>query len=168
MHKLLILNKQPHGNNMQTTLAETENQNPQFPLPKGPARSDAFNEPQRQVVAYFFMRLKAADSQQYDVLMPDTNTEQIIKAEYAHHLVNFTPLQIDRGFEQFHKHRQAGDEKYRFLNIDQVIGLISGCSTGVAAHKAFKPLQIESDAQKQQRKALGSKHCAELLKMLSE
>lgn len=127
-------------------------------------------------VAYFFVRLKSISPQQYDLLMPDDKTENIIKREYAAYVKDLTRAQIDKGMSVYHKKKQAGDKKYTFLDLDMVIGLIvngegSGMNTG--AYKDFyeragngAAIRLpEPEYQRKKRKEKGLRHTSRILNM---
>lgn len=91
-----------------------------------PMGSDELSETQRDAVAYFFAHLKAADPSQHDVLIPDDKTSAVLRRFYAPYVKDFSREQIDAGFHRFHQRRQAGDPAFKWLNIDQLIGLTNG------------------------------------------
>ena len=90
------------------------------------------NDQQKDSVVYFFLRLKLTYGNQYSVNMPDEKTESLIKREYARQVFNLTRQKIDKGFDSLHKMRQSDPEKWRFMDIDQVIGVIKNGVEGVA------------------------------------
>lgn len=142
---------------------------------KVPVSSSELTPEQRKAVGYFFARLKMISSQQYDLLMPDSKTESLIKREYAPHLIAFTKNQIDIGLEAFHSLRQRGDPDYKFLDLDKIIGLI-GCNghkpgeqPPAGIYKPFpKSHRIESETLKSKRKRAGESCLAGLKAMLGE
>lgn len=137
---------------------------------KAPLTSDKLTEGQRQAVGYFFIRIKATDPREYDLIMPDEKTERIVKSEYAPYLMNFSKDQIDAGIAQWHELRQMGERDYQFLKIDRLIGLIQDAKQNKAVHKVFFPSGRlpEPEYQRQKRKAKGTERCAAILGMLDE
>lgn len=122
---------------------------------------------QKDSVAYFFMRLKVSDPQQYDVLMPDETTEIFVKREYARQVCDFSREKIDQGFKLFHQMRQSGDPDYRFLKIDSVIGLMVHGAVGegnpAGIHKYFNPEElIEDQGAKERAKEAGESELAKM------
>ena len=112
-------------------------------------------EQQKDSVAYFFMRLKVSDPQQYDVLMPDETTEIFVKREYARQLCDFSREKIDKGFKLFHDLRQSGHPDYKFLKIDSVIGLmvhgVVGEGNPAGIHRYFDPAELLEDQGAKER-----------------
>ena len=138
---------------------------------QGVQRSPMTTE-QKDAIAYFFMRLKLVDPQQYDLLMPDEITEIFIKREYAPQLAAFSRQRIDAGFKLFHAMRQAGHADYRYLKIDSVIGLIvnGGTAEGnpVGMHKAFKPLALPDKAAQARARQAGEVELARMRELFSD
>ena len=126
------------------------------------------NESQRDSVAYFFLRLKATDPQQYDVLLPDEKTEAVIKREYAAHIMNFSREQIDKGIHDWHYQRQQQNPDYRFLNIDQVVGLVCEANTARPEHRVFTKALPEPKEVIHRRKQQALEYCNRLMNMFDE
>lgn len=127
-----------------------------------PMGSDELTPVQRDAVGYFFARLKTADPSQYAVLIPSDKTRIALSRTYAPYIKDFTRDQVDAGFDRFHKLRQGGDERFRWLNIDQVIGLIAGTlkleaeenQAPAGIYKYFEPLALpDKTAEEKARKA---------------
>ena len=133
---------------------------------KRPMGSDQLTQDQRDSVGYFFLRLKTTDPGEYDRLMPDEKTEAIVKREYASHVMNYRRDKIDQGISDWHAFRQSGDPDYRFLNIDRVVGLISGAARSMALYKPFQPSLPESKSEKEARKKRGREHVQRLRNIL--
>jgi hypothetical protein len=137
-----------------------------------PMSSAELTEEQRNAVGYFFARLRLVNATQYDALMPDEKTEQITKREYAAHLIGFTQEQIDRGLAGLHEMRQMGHPDYRFLDINQAIGLIAhgGVTEGNPAriHKPFAPLQLPDKTAQERSKAAGARTLDSLKSLFPE
>lgn len=126
---------------------------------------------ERDVIIYFFGKLKLADPRFYNQAMPDEKTEKITKREYSQKLRYLTNEQIDKGFIKLHQLMSQNDPDYRFLTIPKVIGLCDGSAMingeeGVqaGAHKPFAPLQLPDLTAISKSKQAGR---AELDKMLS-
>jgi hypothetical protein len=134
------------------------------------------DENERNVIAYFFAKLKLSDQRFYAQAMPDERTESITKRDYANKLRHFTKEQVDQGFEKLRKLMAANHADYRFLTIPKVIGVIDGTAEAViqegvqaGAYNHFKPLGLpEPMEHKQQRYKTGSERCQELLAMLDD
>lgn len=127
-----------------------------------PVGSDELTPEQRDAVGYFFARLKTADPSQYAVLIPSDKTRVALSRTYAPYVKDFTRDQIDAGFDRFHKLRQVGDERFRWLNIDQAIGLVAGTlqleseanKPPAGMYKYFEPLALpDKTAEEKARKA---------------
>lgn len=127
---------------------------------------------ERDMVIYFFAKLKLADPRFYNQAMPDEKTEKLTKREFSNLIRYLTNEQIDNGFVLLHKAMAAGDDEYRFLTIPKVIGLCDGSSAeGVqaGAHKTFEHVALQLPEPKEYRSKRyeeGIKQTAALLAML--
>ena len=139
-----------------------------------PISSDMLTKEQREVVGYFFTRLRMLNAKQYDHIMHDEKTEKMVRREYASYLIEFSRDQIDIGFDGVHQLRQGGNRDYQWLDIDRIIGVIR-CggkdprqAVGAEAHKILpKRLGLESDEKKARRLLAGKKAMAQLMKELA-
>lgn len=126
-------------------------------LSRAPLSSADLSKEQLGAVVYFFARLRTTDPVQFDTIMPDEKTEALVKREHSRYLKDFTKDQIDRGFDELHRLRQAGDKDYKWLNIDKVIGLIANPNTDgkpAGIYKLFAPLALpDKTAQEKAKKA---------------
>ena len=134
------------------------------PAVKTPIGSDQITKEQAGAVGYFFARLQVIDSGQYHQLIPDPATEQVVKREYAAHLMNFSKDQIDKGLAQFHQLRPQGNLDYKFMNVDRIIGLMNDSNGARAGMYKSKPPELpEPPDVKQARKAKGRDVCGSIL-----
>lgn len=104
------------------------------------------NDFERDLVIYFFAKLKLTDPRFYLQAMPDEKTEKITKREFSEQLRGLGKERIDCGFAQLHQFMGANDPEYRFLTIPKVIGVCNGAaSEGVqaGAYKLFAPLALQ-------------------------
>jgi hypothetical protein len=128
-----------------------------------------YSQDEQDTVAYFFFKLKAVYLDHCRRMMPDIKTENIIKREYAPHLVGFTRPQINRGFDALHIARREYPSDWEFLNIDKVIGLvISPEGFGdpdyvkpAGIHRVF-PKLLPNKTAEEKAKAAGEKELARL------
>ncbi len=129
------------------------------------------NDYERDLVIYFFAKLKLADPRFYLQAMPDEKTEKITKREFSEQLRKLTKEQIDNGFAQLHRLMAASDPNYRFLTIPKVIGVCNGSSQeGVqaGAYKRFEPLAIPDLTSIEKARKAGRIEIDGLLSMLEE
>ena len=99
------------------------------------------SDDQAKAVAYFYARLSAVYGPEYMRCFPDEKTEAVSKREHGPFIMGYTKAQIEKGIDALHVSRQSGEDKYKWLNIDEVIGLVKsgGNVTGdrVGAYKVF-------------------------------
>ena len=99
------------------------------------------SDDQAKAVAYFYARLSAVYGPEYMRCFPDEKTEAVSKREHGPFIMDYTKAQIEKGIDALHVSRQSGEDKYKWLNIDEVIGLVKsgGNVTGdrVGAYKVF-------------------------------
>ncbi len=168
MQKFSILTKRRGGDDMMHISKIDVNPQALAQVKAGPVGSEDLSHDQRQAVGYFFTRLKMADSIQYDIICPDSKTEALVKREYASYIANLSQQQIDYGFAKFHEFRQTGDQDFKFISIDKIIGLASGKEKagkwqhGAAAYKAFPVLALPDKGKKERAKEAHQKAMAEL------
>ena len=112
------------------------------------ARVD-MSDDQAKAVAYFYARLSAIYGTEFMRHYPDETTEAVSKREHGPFIMGYTKAQIDKGMDALHVSRQSGEDKFKWLNIDEAIGLVKsgGNVTGdrVGAYKRFKPLVALTD-----------------------
>lgn len=130
---------------------------------------------ERDLVIYFFAKLRLADPRFYNQAMPDDKTEKITKREYSQAIRYLTKEQVDNGFVLLHKAMAGNEPDYRFLTISKVIGLCDGSAMiasqeGVqaGAHKVLPPALPEPKEYKSKRYEEGIKHTSALLAMLDD
>ena len=119
---------------------------------------------QKEAVAYFFMRLKLIYANQYYQLMPDEETERLVKREYARQVCNITKERMDDGFEALHQQRQTDPKYLEFLNIDKVIGIIR---TG-GKHWSHRSVEAADRQWHEKQKQIEQKASEESLTRLSK
>ena len=106
-----------------------------------PTSRAEMTDDQAKAVAYFYARLSAVYGTEYMRCFPDEKTEAVSKREHGPFIMGYTKAQIDKGIDALHVSRQSGEDKYKWLNIDEVIGLVKsgGNVTGdrVGAYKVF-------------------------------
>ena len=132
-----------------------------------PTGSAEMTKEQSGAVAYFYARLSTIYGPEYMRNFPDEKTEAISKREHGAYIMDFTKDQIDKGMDALHTSRQYGEEQYKWLNVDEVIGLVrsGGNITGdrVGAYKVFpRSHRLEDQTAKYKRKQEGRKHCEAL------
>lgn len=131
---------------------------------------------ERDVIAYFFAKLKLTDQRFYTQAMPDTKTEEITKRDYSNQLRYLTNEQIDNGFSELRRLMAANHIEYKFMTIPKAIGLCDGTAAvliaeGVqaGARKPFdKPALPEPLEYRSKRYEEGVKQAAALLAMLDD
>ena len=115
------------------------------------------NDFERDLVIYFFAKLKLTDPRFYLQAMPDEKTEKITKREFSESLRTLTKEKIDCGFAELHQLMATNHPDYKFLTIPKVIGVCSGAASEgnpAGAHKYFEPLALpDKTAQEKARKA---------------
>ena len=106
-----------------------------------PTSRAEMTDDQAKAVAYFYARLSAVYGTEYMRCFPDEKTEAVSKREHGPFIMGYTKAQIDKGIDALHVSRQSGEDKYKWLSIDEVIGLVKsgGNVTGdrVGAYKVF-------------------------------
>ena len=106
-----------------------------------PTSRAEMTDDQAKAVAYFYARLSAVYGTEYMRCFPDEKTEAVSKREHGPFIMGYTKAQIEKGIDALHVSRQSGEDKYKWLNIDEVIGLVKsgGNVTGdrVGAYKVF-------------------------------
>lgn len=130
-----------------------------------PTTSQSLTEEQVDAVVYFYARLDMTDPTQFKTMFPDKKTEKLSKQEYAPHIISLSKKQIDGAFDQLHKLRQSGNPDYKWLNIDQVIGLCSD-QAPAGIYKMFPPALPEPEETKHKRKDLGRRTLDSILSTL--
>jgi hypothetical protein len=132
------------------------------------------DDQERDLIAYFFAKLKLTDPRFYSQAMPDEKTEQITKRDYANALRYLTNDQIDNGFNRLRSLMAANHNDYRFLTIPKVIGLCDGTAAVMAqegvqvgAHKILPPALPEPKEYRSKRYEEGIKQCQDILAMLN-
>lgn len=125
---------------------------------------------ERDAVAYFFMKLKIADSRFYDQAMPDETTAKLTKREFSEFIRGFTKEKIDRGFVALHKLLACNNPDYKFLTIQKVIGLIennggSGEGVQAGAHRLFAPLALPDITAREKAKQAGAQELGGMLSL---
>jgi len=130
---------------------------------------------EKDVIAYFFAKLKLTDQRFYTQAMPDEKTEQITKRDYSNQLRYLTNEQIDKGFTELRKLMAANHPEYKFMTIPKAIGLCDGTAAvilqegvQVGAHKVLPPALPEPPEYKSKRYQEGIKQAAALLAMLDD
>jgi hypothetical protein len=130
---------------------------------------------EKDVIAYFFAKLKLTDQRFYIQAMPDEKTEQITKRDYSNQLRYLTNEQIDKGFTELRKLMAANHPEYKFMTIPKAIGLCDGTAAvimhegvQVGAHKVLPPALPEPLEHKSKRYQEGIKQAAALLAMLDD
>lgn len=88
-----------------------------------PARAP-LTQPQTDTVGYFFARVRVIYGNQYNSAFPDESSEKFAKREYARQVCDISRNRMDEGFHALHQQRQINPDKWRFLDIDQIIGLV--------------------------------------------
>jgi hypothetical protein len=115
------------------------------------------NDFERDLVIYFFAKLKLTDPRFYLQAMPDEKTEKITKREFSESLRTLTKEKIDCGFAELHQLMATNHPDYKFLTIPKVIGVCNGAASEgnpAGAHKYFEPLALpDKTAQEKARKA---------------
>ncbi len=140
---------------------------------KVPTGAIDMNADQVDAVAYFYLRLSTIYGTEFLRHFPDEVTEGISKREHGVYVMNYTMAQIDKGMDALHVSRQSGDDKYKWLNIDEAIGLVKsgGNVTGdrVGAYKVFdKKSALTNQTALAKRKVAGRSHLDDMLGMLAE
>jgi len=131
---------------------------------------------ERDLVIYFFAKLKLADPRFYNQSMPDERTEKLTKREFSNSIRYLDNEKIDKGFSLLHKAMAANEPEYRFLTIPKVVGLCDGSATissseGVqaGAHKVFETLALPEPLEyKSSRYQEGIKQTSALLAMFED
>jgi len=133
---------------------------------------------EKDVIAYFFAKLKLTDQRFYTQAMPDEKTEQITKRDYSNQLRYLANEQIDKGFTDLRKLMAANHPEYKFMTIPKAIGLCDGTAAviiqegvQIGAHKEFEHVLMqlpEPPEYKSKRYQEGIKQAAALLAMLDD
>jgi len=126
------------------------------------------NEFERDLVIYFFAKLKLTDPRFYVQAMPDEKTEKITKREFSEHIRGMTKDKIDQGFAQLHQFMGASNPEFKFLTIPKVIGVCNGsASEGVqiGAYKKFEPIALPDITAIEKARIAGHKELEGLLGM---
>ena len=129
------------------------------------------NDFERDLVIYFFAKLKLTDPRFYLQAMPDEKTEKITKREFSEQLRGLSKEKIDCGFAQLHQLMGANDPEYRFLTIPKVIGVCSGSAgEGVqaGAYKLFEPLALPDLTTIEKSRKAGRNELDGLLNLFNE
>ncbi len=138
-----------------------------------PTSGADMTDSQVDAVAYFYLRLSTIYGTEYLRHYPDENTEAVSKREHGVYVMNYTKAQIDKGMDALHVSRQSGDDKYKWLNIDEAIGLVKsgGNVTGdrVGAYKVFDRKKALTDQTTlARRKKAGRSALDEMLDMVAD
>jgi predicted Zn-ribbon and HTH transcriptional regulator len=138
-----------------------------------PTSRAEMSDDQAKAVAYFYARLSAVYGPEYMRCFPDEKTEAVSKREHGPFIMGYTKAQIEKGIDALHVSRQSGEDKYKWLNIDEVIGLVKsgGNVTGdrVGAYKVFdKKAALTDQTALAKRKVAGRSCLDEMLGSLKE
>ncbi len=131
---------------------------------------------ERDVIGYFFFRLRLINPMFYEQIAPDETTERLVKREHAAMLRKFTREQIAQGLDGYK--RLVADEhpEYRFASLAKIIGVVERggyaadeTNSGRAGiYKTFERPALEDKTTKERRRKDGIKHCASILSMFDE
>lgn len=121
---------------------------------KLPAAPSPLTDQQKDSVSFFFMRLKLVYGPLYDSAIPDPHTEKFARREYGKHVANMTREQISKGFDLLHRLKQGAErEKWRYMDIDGVIGLIKHGDDGGSIDWEHRRI-IEADRERRAERML--------------
>ena len=131
------------------------------------------SDDQAKAVAYFYARLSAVYGPEYMRSFPDEKTEAVSKREHGPFIMGYTKAQIEKGIDALHVSRQSGEDKYKWLNIDEAIGLVKsgGNVTGdrVGAYKVFdRKSALTDQTALAKRKEAGRSALDEMLGIMAE
>ena len=134
---------------------------------KKPMGSDELTRQEIDSVAYFFARVKMIDPMFYDLAMPDSTTEAIVKREHAVFVKDLTRDAMDIGFASLHALRQQGEPDYKYLTLDKIIGVICDSSTKPAGiYKYFKPAGIEDKTKREKDREIAKQEIEKIKSIL--
>lgn len=129
------------------------------------------NDFERDLVIYFFAKLKLTDPRFYLQAMPDEKTEKITKREFSESLRTLTKEKIDCGFAELHQLMATNHPDYKFLTIPKVIGVCNGAASEgnpAGAHKYFEPLALPDKTAQEKARAAGACELDRLMSMFKE
>lgn len=129
------------------------------------------NDYERDLVIYFFAKLKLADPRFYIQAMPDEKTEKITKREFSESIRTLNEEKIDCGFAELHQLMAANHPDYKFLTIPKVIGVCTGAAregNPAAAHKPFEPLALPDKTSLEKARKAGACELDRLMTMFAE
>lgn len=129
------------------------------------------NDYERDLVIYFFAKLKLADPRFYLQAMPDEKTEKITKREFSESLRVLTKEKIDCGFAELHQLMATNHPDYKFLTIPKVVGVCNVAAkegNPARAHKEFEPLALPNKTAMEKARKAGACELDRLMSMLQE
>ncbi len=94
-----------------------------------------FSDEQKDVIAYFFMRLSNIYLSEYRRQLPDIESERMAKRENGKFLCGYNREQINKGCDWIHQQKRDNENNWQFLDIDRCIGAIKQANTVKACHK---------------------------------
>lgn len=143
--------------------------------PVGPA---PLSEQERDVVGYFFSRLRLIDPLFFDQVAPDVETERLVKREFANMLRRFSRAQVDAGLAGLKRAMSMRLADFRFLTVPKIIGLVEcggklpagdGDFARAGIYREFRRERLlEDEEAKAERLAAGRRGCADLLTILDD
>jgi hypothetical protein len=129
------------------------------------------NDFERDLVIYFFAKLKLTDPRFYLQAMPDEKTEKITKREFSESLRTLTKEKIDCGFAELHQLMATNHPDYKFLTIPKVIGVCNGAASEgnpAGAHKYFEPLALPDKTAQEKARKVGACELDRLMNMFTD
>lgn len=129
-------------------------------------------EQERDSVAYFFFRLKLIDPRFFDEIMPDAETERMVKREHSNMLRGYSREKIDRGIGVLKQLLGSNHPDFRRLTVAKIIGLIAnGGSPDCAPAGIYKIHQrpaLPDKTQVEKSRAAGEAVMSDLLGMFED
>jgi|SRR5690554_5379092 len=146
------------------------------PATQRPEAQAPLTQQERDVIGYFFFRLRLINPMFYEQIAPDEATERLVKREHAAMLRKLTREQVDTGLGGYKRLIAEGHPEYRFASLAQIIGVLERggyapdeINTGRAGiYKTAPRPALEDQTAKERRRRDGVRQCASILSMFDE
>jgi|VirMetMinimDraft_7_1064189.scaffolds.fasta_scaffold02073_19 hypothetical protein len=108
-----------------------------------------FSHPERDSVAYFFLRLSNIYLAEYIRHLHNAESENLAKREFGTRVCKYSRQQIDKGCSWIHQQKENHTDGWQYLDIDRCIGAVKEANTVKSIHKPFEPdLALEDQGAK--------------------
>jgi hypothetical protein len=117
-----------------------------------------FSHPERDSVAYFFLRLSNIYLAEYIRHLHNAESENLAKREFGTRVCKYSRQQIDKGCSWIHQQKENHTDGWQYLDIDRCIGAVKEANTVKAIHRPFeRDLALEDKGAQERAKSAGER-----------